>query len=76
MKDDFFRELSKIPNIRKNFYGIIGFETIPFNNGITNIINSETMIKSLFDAEVKEISVQPQMVKIKPNYEQLDLSNF
>jgi hypothetical protein len=54
LKEDFIKELKKIPSIKNHFYGVIGFETVPYNNGVTKIINNrEKTFKFLLELNIR-----------------------
>ena len=68
-----FIEKSKI-----NYYGTIGFETVPFSYRLTQLLNEKgaETFKTLTDSSIKEISLAPSFLKKQVSYDNLEFSDF
>jgi hypothetical protein len=61
-----------------NYYAFVGFETLPFNYNLGELINSnrEATFQQLVDHNIKELTITPSFLKRPISYEALDFADF
>ena len=63
---------------KTNYYAIVGFETVPFNYNLGELINSnsEATFQQLVDHNIKELTIVPSFLKRPISYESLEFADF
>lgn len=70
--------LDFVEKSKSTYHSIVGFETVPFNYNLGELINSKpnATFQELVDHNIKELTITPSLLKRPISYESLEFCDF